>query len=493
MSLFYFDNSYFKLPQIFFDSQFLTPVKAPKILVLNSQLVDQLELNKSSEEFKKVTEIFSGNLLPKGAHSLALAYAGHQFGNFVSQLGDGRALLLGEHIDSKGNRYDIQLKGSGPSKFSRRGDGRSALGPALREFLISEALYYLGIPTTRTLGVVDTGETVQRETALPGGISTRVAKSHIRIGTFEYFANKNDFESLKILADYAIERHFKVEIQNGENPYFQLIKKVCQLQASLISQWMGVGFIHGVMNTDNILISGETIDFGPCAFMDVYDPDTVFSSIDQSGRYSFGNQPRVIQWNLARFAECLLPLVDPDLRRSVEMVKPLIDDFDQTYEFYWRHIQNQKFGFDPSEKSHDSLIQQFYHLMYSCKADLTLSFRRLSQSLIDPTAFQFLLGSFAKELSSFQNWYGEWKKVVMLTNKSVLEKSNEMKRVNPCYIPRNHLVEEAIESAVYKKDLNHFFKLWEVLKTPFNEGVGFERYEKAPEKIDPHYRTYCGT
>lgn len=493
MSLFNFDNSYSKLPQIFFESLFLKPVKAPKLLVLNTQLVDQLELNKSSEEFKKVTEIFSGNLLPKGAYPIALAYAGHQFGNFVSQLGDGRALLLSEHIDSRRNRYDIQLKGSGPTKFSRRGDGRSALGPALREFLISEALYYLGIPTTRTLAVVETGETVQRETELPGGISTRVAKSHIRIGTFEYFANKNDFESLKILADYAIEKHFKNEIQNGDNPYFQLIKKVCQLQGCLISQWMGVGFIHGVMNTDNTLISGETIDFGPCAFMDHYDPDTVFSSIDQSGRYSFGNQPRIIQWNLARFAECLLPLVDPDLRKSVELVKPLIDDFDQTLEFYWRQIQYRKFGFDPSEKNHDSLIQQYYQLMYSCKADLTLSFRRLSQSLIEPTAFHLLQVSFAKELTLFQNWYEEWKKVVMLTGKSLLEKTNEMKSANPCYIPRNHLVEEAIESAVHKNDLNHFFKLWEVLKTPYKENAGFEEFENAPEKKNPLYRTYCGT
>jgi uncharacterized protein YdiU (UPF0061 family) len=422
--------------------------------------------------------LFAGNSVPPGADAMALAYAGHQFGHFVPQLGDGRAVLLGDVRDAQGVRRDIQLKGAGRTKFSRGGDGRAALGPVLREYLVSEAMHALGVPTTRALCAVTTGEHVFRERALPGAVVTRVLASNIRVGTFQYLAVRGDEDGIRILADYVIDRHYP-ELREAENPYLALLEAVVERQAALVAKWLHVGFIHGVMNTDNMAVSGETIDFGPCAFMDAYDPATVFSSIDELGRYAYANQPRIAQWNLTRLAETLLPLVDKDEARSIELATGVIRGFGPKFDLLWLDGMRRKIGLRSAEEGDRALIQSLLDLMQANLADYTLVFRRLDED--------------ARELFvnplDFDGWAEKWR--ARLAREG--GEPAAMDCVNPLYIPRNYLVEEALEAAVERADFVPFHELCEVLRNPFTEQQGRARYADLPPPSEAIYRTFCGT
>ena len=374
--MFKFDNSYSRLPENFYERIDPIAVKNPKLIRFNKLLAEEIGLDPIKDN-NHLETIFSGNVLPKDSDPIALAYAGHQFGHFVPQLGDGRAVLLGEVSNHDGFRFDIQLKGSGPTSFSRGGDGRAPLGPVIREYIMSEAMHFLNIPTTRSLAMVATDELVSRETLLPGGVLTRIASSHIRVGTFEYFAAQGDQKNLKLLADYAINRHYS-NIDESNNRYQIFLESVCDKQASLIAKWMEVGFIHGVMNTDNTSISGETIDYGPCAFMDSYHPETVFSSIDHHGRYAYGNQPNIAQWNLARLSECLLPLIDNDSNKAITIAEEILDSFGRKFEDYWFSGMCEKIGLPGSKKNNRALLQDLLKLMQKNQSDFTLTFWYLS-------------------------------------------------------------------------------------------------------------------
>jgi len=445
-------------------------------------LAGELGLAPSAE----VAGIFSGNRLPHGADPIAMAYAGHQFGNFVPQLGDGRAILLGEVIDRSGMRRDIQLKGAGRTAFSRGGDGRAALGPVLREYLMSEAMHALGVPTTRALAAVSTGETVIREQLLPGAVVTRVLASNIRVGTFQYFAARGDVEGVRILADYAIQRHYPA-LRQAEHPYLALLSVVVEKQAELIASWLQIGFIHGVMNTDNMAISGETIDYGPCAFMDSYDPATVFSSIDQFGRYAYGNQPRIAHWNLARLAETLLPLIDADEARGIERATEVLQEFPVKFEAYQLAGLRKKLGLQTAEDGDAELAQNLLDLMRAGKADFTMVFRRLSA----PEARQGARDLF-DDPAGFDSWWANWK--LRLAREPVDEamRSASMRRVNPAFIPRNYRVEEAL-AAAGEGDFRPFHALFQVLQRPFEDQPGNEHYAQAPPPSETRYRTFCGT
>ena len=387
-----FDNSYARLLDGLYTRTDPTPVAAPRLLMFNRRLADDLGLDAEALDSEWGAQVFSGNSLPQGAEPLAMAYAGHQFGHFVPQLGDGRALLLGEVIDKSGLRRDIQLKGAGPTPFSRRADGRAAIGPVLREYLISEAMHALGIPATRALAAVATGENVHRETVLPGAVFTRVAASHVRVGTFQFFAVRNDIDNLRRLADYVIGRHYP-DVAPAGNRYLALLDAVIARQASLVARWMQVGFIHGVMNTDNMAVSGETIDFGPCAFMDVYDPGTVYSSIDEGGRYAYANQPPIAQWNLARFAETLLPLIDADPMTAIDLATARIDAFPDLFGRHWLSGMRRKLGLFTAADDDRALIQAWLDLLQANAADFTLSFRRLARVATGEAALPFAASS----------------------------------------------------------------------------------------------------
>ena len=476
----HFDNTYAQLPSAFYRSQNATLVREPRMVAFNHALAESLGLDakRLAEEDGKF--IFSGNQLPAGAETLAQAYAGHQFGNFT-MLGDGRALLLGEHIAPDGTRFDIQLKGSGQTPYSRRGDGRAALGPMLREYLISEAMHALGIPTTRSLAVVTTGEPVMRDAVLPGAVLTRVASSHIRVGTFQFAYAIDDAAALKTLADYTINRHYP-DLAAVENPYLALLYAVIDRQAALIAKWMHVGFIHGVMNTDNMAVSGETIDYGPCAFMDAYDPATVFSSIDQQGRYAFGNQPPIAQWNLARFAETLLPLLHADIDQSLEMAEEAIQSYPQKYEHYWLTGMRAKLGLLDEAAEDTALINEFLACMLKHGMDYTNTFRELSNGQ-----------SIRSDEPDMQAWLARWQS--RLTSQSASRETAlaAMQSSNPAVIPRNHLVEAALTAAVDNNDLGPFEKLLAVLAAPFEETSENQDYRSpAPPSRWP-YQTFCGT
>ncbi|NNH33293.1 YdiU family protein, partial [Rhizobium sp. SEMIA 4085] len=423
-----FDNSYARLPQHFFALQEPSRAAEPWLIKLNEELAAQLGLDVDLLR-REGAAIFSGNLLPEGAEPLAMAYAGHQFGGFVPLLGDGRAILLGEVIDRNGKRQDIQLKGAGQTPFSRRGDGRAALGPVLREYIVSEAMYALGIPATRALAAVSTGQPVYREEVLPGAVFTRVAGSHIRIGTFQFFAARGDVEGIKALADYVIERHYP-ELEAAENPYLALYQAVCERQAALIARWLHVGFIHGVMNTDNMSISGETIDFGPCAFMDAYDPATVFSSIDHHGRYAYANQPGIGQWNLARLGETLLPLIDSDQDRAVERANDVITDYGKRFQAHWLSGMRRKIGLVSEEDGDLDLIQSLLALMQDGKADFTLAFRRLCALAGDGAAETAFTASF-REPETCGEWLARWRERLSRDLQSPAERAEAMCKVNP--------------------------------------------------------------
>ena len=478
-----FDNSYTQLPDVFYTLQNPKPVSEPKLAVFNSQLAKQLGLDSAALKSGEGIAELAGNKIPEGATPLAQAYAGHQFGHFT-MLGDGRAILLGEQITPQGKRVDIQLKGPGRTPYSRGGDGRAALGPMLREYIISEAMHALGIPTTRSLAVVETGEPVYRETELPGAILTRVAASHLRVGTFQYAAGRDEVENLQALADYAIHRHYP-EIESDENKYLSLLKEVIKRQASLIAKWQLVGFIHGVMNTDNMTISGETIDYGPCAFMDTYDPATVFSSIDREGRYAYGNQPYIGVWNLARLAESLLPLLHENMDEALKMANEAIGGFAKLFQKNWQDGMRAKLGIFNEEPEDESLIENLLAMMEKYRADFTNTFRALTFDKPKETALH------GKE--GFAEWLERWEGRLG-RQKETREKSRElMRQSNPAVIPRNHRVEEALEAAVTNGDYSVLEKLLNVLADPYGHSAEQEEYCIVPAASGKPYRTFCGT
>ncbi|MER0236642.1 protein adenylyltransferase SelO [Fulvimarina sp. MAC8] len=487
---FSFDNSYARLGESFHQPIMPTPVTAPRLIKLNRPLCEELGLDADALDTAEGAEILSGNRLPSGADPIAAAYAGHQFGNFVPQLGDGRAILIGEIVDGNGRRRDIQLKGSGPTAFSRSGDGRAALGPVLREYLVSEAMAALGIPTTRALAATATGDPVYRETELPGAILTRVASSHVRVGTFQFFAARGDKTAIRQLADYVIERHYPA-IAKAPNPYEALLEVVAMRQASLVARWMHVGFIHGVMNTDNMSIAGETIDYGPCAFIDSYDPATVFSSIDRQGRYAYGNQPSIASWNLARLAECLLPLLDPDQDKAVKIAEEILSGFASAFETSYLDGFRAKIGLQTSQPADAELINDLLALMAHQKADFTLTFRKLSQATEDKEGHTSPRDLF-DEPAGFDGWAARWRERLATEPRDTGERRTAMDAVNPAIIPRNHLVEEALTAAL-GNDLTPFERLNEALAKPFEERAEFADFANLPPERKGPYRTFCGT
>ena len=482
-------NSYAMLPDVFYQKISPEPVKKPKLIKFNESLSRELNIDPKKINKENGSLFFSGNVLPKSSKPLAMAYAGHQFGNFVPQLGDGRAVLLGELIAKNGDRYDVQLKGSGKTTFSRNGDGRSPLGPVIREYLLSESLHYLGIKSTRSLAIVATGEDVFRETKLPGGILTRIASSHIRIGTFEFFLFKNDIKSLKILADYTIKRHFRKT--SKKTPYKSFLKEVIKSQADLIAKWMSVGFIHGVMNTDNTAICGETIDFGPCAFMDHYDPRKVYSFIDEGGRYSYINQGKIMLWNLSKFAETLLPLLSSNSKEAKKDAIDCLELFPNYFEEEWLNNMRKKMGFLKKYKEDVKIISEFLEILKSEKLDFTQSFRKLSELMKKKENKYFQKN--IKNISKFNSWSSKWIERLSKENLKLSEISFEMNKINPVYIPRNHLVEKAIENAVFKNNFVTMNKLLEVIQDPFTEKSYMTKYSLSPKKKEIVPYTFCGT
>lgn len=481
-----FDNSYARLPERFFARVAPTPVAAPRLIRLNDDLAQELRLDEANTE--TLAAIFAGNVVPAGAEPIALAYAGHQFGGFTPQLGDGRAVLLGEVLDRHGRRRDVQLKGSGPTPFSRRGDGRAALGPVLREYIVSEAMQALGIPTARTLAIVTTGEGVWRDTPQPGGVVVRVAASHLRIGTFQYFAARQDREALDILTRHALVRHYP-DAADAERPALALLEGVIARQASLIAQWMQVGFIHGVMNTDNMTISGETIDYGPCAFLDEYDPTKVFSSIDQHGRYAFGNQPSIALWNLTRLAEALLPLIDAEEETAIKLAEGALDRFEPLFGTAWLSGMRRKFGLTTADDGDTALIGGFLDLLQEAEGDFTLAFRHLCDAEVTPGALLFHFPDQAKALA----WLADWRQRLLRQPGDAAGRRAAMRAANPAFIPRNHRIEEAIRAAVDSHDFAPFHLLADVLARPFDDQPDYANYADAPATDERVTRTFCGT
>ena len=476
-----FDNTYYRLSDIFKEDIKPIPVKKPELVLLNKTLAENLNLNFSNLDNQELSELFSGNSLPKGSNSIAQAYAGHQFGHFT-MLGDGRAVLIGEHLSKDNKRYDIQFKGSGKTAFSRNGDGRAALGPMLREYIISEAMNGLGIPTTRSLAVVKTGEDVIRETSQPGAILTRIASSHIRVGTFQYIAARQKKDEIEVLLNYVIDRHYP-DIKNSKNKAIELLSIVLEKQINLVVNWMRVGFIHGVMNTDNMSISGETIDYGPCAFMDTYDPKTVFSSIDQMGRYAYFNQPVITKWNLSRFAECLIPLIDKNQEKAIELATEIINSFEKKYEEKWLNMMRDKLGLFGMDEKDKFLILDLLTWMHQKKIDYTNIFCHLMNENIKEDKDY--------EDEDFKNWKKRWNERLK-TNNNTPEKSLKLMRsANPIVIPRNHKVEEVLEAAE-KNNFKPITRLVEILKDPYSQQKNIINYQ-IPSNSEKKYQTFCGT
>jgi len=484
-----FDNSYARLPERFFAPVRPLQSPAPTLIEVNEQLAAELGIDASWLRSSEGLHMLSGRAIADGSEPLAQAYAGHQFGNFVPQLGDGRAILLGEVVDRHGRRRDIQLKGGGRTPFSRGGDGRAALGPVLREYLVSEAMAALGIPTTRALAAITTGEPVVRDEVLPGAILTRVASSHVRVGTFQYFAARGDVEALRLLADHVISRHYH-EAVGAEQPYRALLDAIIAAQSELVARWLLVGFIHGVMNTDNMSIAGETIDYGPCAFMDAYDPATVFSSIDRMGRYAYGNQPRIAHWNLTRLAEALLPLLDENEDAAVEQAQDALTAFGPSFEQAYFAGLRHKVGFTSNEDGDVELINTLLTRMTENQVDFTLFFRALGQAALgeeEPARALFI------DPTAFDAWAAEWRLRLAGEGKDAESLRSAMDRVNPAFIPRNHQVEAMIAAAVDRKDFAPFRRMLEVLSRPYKDQSD-ARVLAAPPL--PHERvaaTFCGT
>jgi serine/tyrosine/threonine adenylyltransferase len=485
------ENTYVQLPERFFSRVDPTPVVNPRLIKFNPALAADLGLDVGGLGAPELAAIFAGNLRVPGSTPLAMAYAGHQFGQFVPQLGDGRAILLGEVRDRRGRRRDIQLKGAGRTPYSRSGDGRAALGPVLREYLVSEAMHALGVPATRALAAVTTGEAVFREARVPGAIVTRVAASHVRVGTFQFFASRGDVEGTKVLADYVIERH-PAAAGTADNRYLELLRSVTQRQAQLISAWMNVGFIHGVMNTDNMAVSGETIDFGPCAFMDQYDPMMVFSSIDHRGRYAYANQPAAAQWNLARFAETLLPLIDPVIERAIELATDVLGEFSARFEECWLAGMRRKLGLFLEEEGDAGLVKGLLESMHKNQADFTLTFRRLCAAAEGEGADPTVAAGFS-EPQAYDAWAREWRVRMAREPQPASEHAAYMRLVNPAVIPRNHRIEAVIEAATTRDDFAPFEELCAALARPYEERAEFSAYADAPQPDERVLQTFCGT
>ena len=484
---FLFDNSYSRLPDAFFSLIKPTPVGAPVMIRLNHELATELGIDIARLDSPEGLAILSGNHCPEGSEPLAMAYSGHQFGGFSPHLGDGRAILLGEVIGKEGVRYDIQLKGSGPTPFSRRGDGRSALGPVLREFIVSEAMAALGVPTTRALAAVASGDKVVRDGFEPGGVFTRVANSHIRIGTFQWFAAREDYDNLKILADYVVDRHYP-DAQKEENPYRALLDGVIGRQANLIAHWMQLGFIHGVMNTDNMTVSGETIDYGPCAFLDNYEAAKTFSSIDHQGRYAFGNQGPIGHWNLTRFAETLLPLLDNNPKTSVAAAEDALGHFPGLYHDALQKRFTAKIGIENGDNSDWSMVEQLLAAMADGEADFTQVFRHLPESL--ESGNDHVVAGLFNHPETIVAWLGTWRaRLHQIDRNKALAL---MRRTNPVFIPRNHRIEEAIQAG-NSGDFTLFRQLHQLQQNPFTEQTEFTEYEAPPTPAEVVRETFCGT
>lgn len=500
-----FDNSYARLPERFYVRMAPTPVAGPALVKVNRDLAQELGLDADALASPEGVAVLAGNRVPEGAEPLAQAYAGHQFGGWVPQLGDGRAILLGEVVGRDGVRRDIQLKGSGRTPFSRGGDGRAALGPVLREYMVSEGMHRLGIPTTRALAAVTTGEKVYREEALPGAVLTRVARSHIRVGTFQYFLARRDAEAVRALADHAISRHYP-DAATAERPYLAFLEAVVAAQASLVAKWLGVGFIHGVMNTDNCSIAGETIDYGPCAFMDRFHPATVFSSIDHGGRYAYGRQPSIAQWNLVQLAQSLLPVIDEDRDRALEMAQAAIDGYATRFDAELLVVFRAKLGLNEPRDGDLALVQDLFERMAANRADFTLTFRRLAD-LLDPPVEGAAPGAApgaatgaapARDLfvdpTAFDAWAESWR--ARLTAEAPVparDRAAALRAANPAVIPRNHLVEEAIRAAEDDGDYGPFEALLQALATPFEERPEHAKYRLPPRPEQEVKQTFCGT
>lgn len=477
------ENTYCELPNIFYSKEIPEKILNPKLVEFNKELAEDLGLDLKFLNSDEGIQYLVGNKLLEGSTPIAQAYAGHQFGHFT-MLGDGRAILLGEFISRNGQRFDIQLKGTGKTKYSRGGDGKAALGPMLREYIISEGMYGLKIPTTRSLAVISTGENVIREEILEGALLVRIAKSHIRVGTFQFARNFGDVEDLKKLADYTLNRHFKKDTYEG-NPYLYLLKEVINNQAKLISKWQLVGFIHGVMNTDNMTISGETIDYGPCAFMDSYDINTVFSSIDINGRYAYGNQPKIGVWNLTRFAESLLPLLDDDIDNAIKIAEEALSNYGKLYNEYYFNGMRAKLGLFNKEEKDENLILSLLTIMNKFKADYTNTFLNLTLGNLEEMSIF--------KSDDFKKWYESWQARLAKQNKSRDEIKKLMQSNNPTVIPRNYIVENAIKAAVNNNDYSVINKFLEALKNPYDYSNISEEYSKIPEVPSCPYKTYCGT
>jgi serine/tyrosine/threonine adenylyltransferase len=490
----HFKNSYLRLPARFYARVNPTPVANPRLIKLNTELARTLGMNTEVLTSETAAQVFSGNLLPRGADPAALAYAGHQFGYFVPQLGDGRAILLGTVPVGTEKFFDIQLKGSGRTPFSRGGDGRAALGPVLREYLLSEAMHALGVPTTRALAAVTTGEQVVRETVLPGAVFTRVAASHMRVGTFQYFAARGDTEALRTLADYAIARHHR-QAAHSRQRYEALLEAIVVSQAALVAQWLTLGFIHGVMNTDNTSISGETIDYGPCAFMEAFDPDRVFSSIDRQGRYAYSNQPSAMHWNLARLAEALLPILEQEhgsREAAIAAAHRALDSFAS----YFEHVRDagfrRKIGIRCSREGDTALANDLLERMAANEADFTLTFRRLADAALSPDQDQAVAKLF-KDPAAFTTWAAIWRQRLAQEAGTPEDQAAAIRATNPLYIPRNHLVEDAIVAATERQDFQPFETLLEAVTNPFQERPGLARYAMPAQPEELVTRTFCGT
>lgn len=486
-----FQHTYAALPTNFFARVAPTPVASPRLIKLNRPLAIHLGLDPDLLSTPEGAEILAGKRLPDGADPIAMAYAGHQFGHFVPQLGDGRAILLGEVIDADGVRRDIQLKGSGPTPFSRRGDGRAALGPVLREYIVSEAMFALGIPTTRSLAAVMSGENVMRETMLPGAVLTRVAASHIRVGTFQFFAARGDVDGVRQLADHAIARHYP-DAAKADRPYHALLEGVVARHADLVARWLLVGFIHGVMNTDNSSISGETIDYGPCAFMDEYNPATVFSSIDEQGRYAYANQPQIALWNLTRLAECLLPLFSDDKDKAIEQAQFILGEFAEKFTTAYQAGLRAKIGLFTARDGDEALVQDLLDSMTKNEADFTLTFRHLSDAALGTSGDENVRAQFT-DPGAFSEWATRWRPRLADEPQSAAERQTAMRAVNPAFIPRNHRVEAVIQAATNNDDYAPFEELLTVLAKPFEDQPEFADYAEPPQPEQRVLQTFCGT
>ena len=488
---FAFDNTYARLPARFFASVSPTPVRAPRVVKVNRPLAEELGLDPDALASPEGALLLAGNALPPGAEPIALAYAGHQFGHFVPQLGDGRAILLGEVVTRAGRRVDVQLKGSGRTPFSRQGDGRAALGPVLREYIVSEAMAALGVPTTRALAAVLTGEPVARDEILPGAVLTRVAASHIRVGTFELFAARGDGEALAALASYALRRHYPEAVGSG-NDGLALLERVVSAQANLVARWLGVGFVHGVMNTDNTAISGETIDYGPCAFLDEYDPGKRFSSIDHGGRYAFANQPRIAQWNLARLGETLLPLLADDEDEAVRLATESLQRFATLFGSAHAGVLRAKLGLATEEEDDVALAADLLGRMEASEVDFTVLFRRLCAAAEDPAEDERIASLFAPP-AAFLDWSRSWRRRLSREDVAAGARAAAMRRANPAFIPRNHRIAEAIDAAVRRDDFAPFETLVRLLGRPYDDQPDLAYLADPPRPDERVRQTFCGT